>query len=103
MWPDRFNWIPVYCPFRLFVCLVSLIAVEMRELLRVPVRVSQATTSSLMSSSAALFRGPARVVSVLLSAPVTHIGVTVFERSFMACCMLWSLVLTGVFQVRGRK
>lgn len=46
--------------------------------------------------------GAERVVAVLLSAPVTRIGSTAFERCFIAFCMFWSLNLTGVFQV-GRK
>lgn len=64
----------------------------MRELLLNNVRVSR--RGSWLS-----FRGPARVVSVLLSAPVTYIGRTIFERCFMAFCLMWSLILTGVFQV----
>lgn len=46
-----------------------------------------------------LFDGPGRIVAILLSAPVTRMGTTAFERCFIAVCMFWSLNLTGVFQV----
>lgn len=43
--------------------------------------------------------GAERVLAVLLSAPVTRMGTTAFERCFIAFCMFWSLNLIGVFQV----
>lgn len=52
-----------------------------------------------MSSLSMGLEGPGRIVGLLLSAPVTRMGTTAFERCFIAFCLFWSLNLTGVFQV----
>lgn len=43
---------------------------------------------------------PSRIIAVLVSAPANGVGHSLHERVFVTVCFLWSLNLTGAFQVR---
>lgn len=46
------------------------------------------------------FAEAAKIVGVLLSAPLNHIGTTIHERVYIGVCLLFSLNISGAFQVR---
>lgn len=40
-----------------------------------------------------------RFMCMMLSMPVAHLGHTLAEKLFVGVCLIWGIVMTGVFQV----